>query len=182
MLKNPGVDASQTPPSLNFAPVLLPDVLDSMGSSKAWFDRSKMTREGDAIYPFVSRTRRANGIDGFFPRQATKDPEPEGAITLGLDTQTLGFQTVPFYTSQNIQVMRHAELDEFTAPVLMTLISAQMGKFSWGGNGATLGRLKRTRIMVPVMCAADGPQKVDWGGIRQYGKWLQARVQAQVRI
>ncbi|MDK8178425.1 restriction endonuclease subunit S [Micrococcus luteus] len=162
------------PPSTSFdyAPMLLTEVFETLDSSKAWFDKAKMTTHGEAVFPFVSRTRRANGIDGFFPKQTGKKPEAGNAITLGLDTQTFGYQRVPFYTGQNIQIMRHQQLDEATALVLIALMDAQMGKFGWGGNGATLGRLKRTRVMVPVVSDSEGKVEVDWDGMQQYGQWL----------
>lgn len=155
--------------------MLVSDVFETMSASKAWFDKSKLTTVGDAVYPFVSRTSRRNGIEGFFPEQPSKAPEPGNAITLGLDTQTLGYQPVPFYTGQNIQVLRHPELDEATALVLMALIGAQMGKFSWGGNGATLGRLRKTHILVPVRTVADGSEEADWATIRRLGEALLPR-------
>lgn len=159
-------------PTLDYAPMLLSDVFETMTSSKAWFDKSKMTVAGEPIYPFISRTGRGNGVDGFFPRQQSKALESGNAITLGLDTQTFGYQPVPFYTSQNIQVMRHSELDEATALVLIAVMNAQMSKFSWGGNGATLGRLKKTHVMVPAITDDDGEMCVDWEGMRSLGQRL----------
>lgn len=168
-----GTPEEADPPSeLEYAPMLLAEVFSTVMSSQAWFDKSKMSTRGDAVHPFVSRTSRANGIDGFFPRQKGKAPERGNAITLGLDTQTLGYQSAPFYTGQNVQVMRHPELDEPTALVLIALLNAQMSKFGWGGNGATLGRLKRTRIMVPITSDLSGQQHVDWAGMRAFGQWL----------
>lgn len=108
-----------------------------------WYDKSKLSKVGQGQYPFVSRTRTSNGIDGFCVRQA-KSPELGNALTIGLDTQTIAYQPVPFYTSQNIQVLRHQNLNADNGLVLLTLIKQQMSKFSWGGNGATLGRLQRT--------------------------------------
>jgi hypothetical protein len=84
---------------------------------------------------------------------------------------------VAFYTSQNIQVLRHERLDVDNALVLSTLIKQQMSKFSWGGNGATLGRLEKTRIMVPVTSNADGEQAIDWEGMSRYGRALRARAE-----
>lgn len=161
--------------SLDFQPMLITDVFESMTASSAWYDKSKLDWMGEAIYPFVSRTKASNGVDGFCPRQQKK-PEPGNAVTIGLDTQTIGYQPVPFYTSQNIQVLRHPRLNAHNASIVATALREQMGKFSWGGNGATLGRLKKTRIMVPVTTNEDGNQVVDWDGLDRLGAELLEQV------
>ncbi|MFW0178321.1 restriction endonuclease subunit S [Rothia sp. P7208] len=165
-----------TLPALRFEPMFITDVFDSMTASKAWYDKAKLVHVGAAIFPFVSRTKASNGVDRFCSRQ-DKDPELGNALTIGLDTQTIGYQPVPFYTGQNIQVLRHEYLDGFNAPVLASLIRGQMGKFSWGGNGATLGRLKVTQIMVPVVTDASGESVVDWEGMSAYGHALRVRAE-----
>lgn len=167
-------------PDLRFEPMLITDVFKTMKSSSAWYDKTKL-RQGDGEFPFVSRTKSSNGIDGFTARQE-KSPEQENAVTIGLDTQTIAYQPVPFYTSQNIQVLRHPRLDEDNAGVLASCLREQMGKFSWGGNGATLGRLKATRIMVPVMTDSSGEQVVDWEGMTRCGKILRARAEQSLSV
>ncbi|MDO5701055.1 MAG: restriction endonuclease subunit S [Bowdeniella nasicola] len=156
--------------------MFITDVYDSMTASKAWYDKAKLTLAGATTFPFVSRTKASNGVDGFCSRQ-DKDPELGNVLTIGLDTQTIGYQPVPFYTGQNIQVLRHERLDERNAPVLVSLLRQQMGKFSWGGNGATLGRLKATQIMVPVITNASGEDVVDWDGMSAYGYALRVRAE-----
>lgn len=167
---------------LTFAPMLITDVFESMASSSAWYDKSKLAPSKEpASYPFISRTRSSNGVDGFCAKQE-KEPEAGNAITVGLDTQTVAYQPVAFYTSQNIQVLRHPELNRENGLVLTRLIAAQMGRFSWGGNGATLGRLKKTRIMTPVMISADGQQAVDWNGMSRFGAELTHSVAARTSV
>lgn len=168
--------SSETLPDLIFEPMMIPEVVDSMKASNAWYDRSKMNTRGNAVFPYVSRTKLDNGVDGFFPRQA-KEPEHGNAVTIGLDTQTIGYQPVPFYTSQNIQVLRHEKMNEDSGLVLAALIRQQMGKFSWGGNGATLGRLRKTRIMAPVATDERNGTVVDWDGMSAYGRILRGRVE-----
>lgn len=160
--------------SLKFAPVLITDVFEKMNGSNAWYDKSKLATKGDSTFPFVSRTKASNGVAGFCSQQE-KPPEPGNALIIGLDTQTVAYQPVPFYTGQNIQVLRHPKLSPATALVLAACIKEQMGKFSWGGNGATLGRLKKTRIMVPVVTGDNGAQSVDWTGMDRLGEELTAR-------
>lgn len=169
----------QTLPDLKFEPMFITDVFDSMKASVAWYDKSKLDTAGDPLFPFVSRTKSNNGVDSFCSRQ-DRAPEPGKAITIGLDTQTIGYQPVPFYTSQNIQVLRHELLDEGSGLVLAALIQEQMGKFSWGGNGATLGRLKKTRIMVPVATDSNGETVVDWHSMSHYGRALRVRAERRM--
>lgn len=161
---------------LIYEPMLITDVFESMKASSAWYDKSKLVLTGKGRFPFVSRTRENNGIDGSCVLQE-KNPEPGNAVTIGLDTQSVAYQPMAFYTSQNIQVLRHKRLSVDNALVLSALIKQQMSKFSWGGNGATLGRLRKTRIMVPVTIDADGKQVVDWVGISRYGRALRVRAE-----
>lgn len=167
---------SDIPPDLTYEPRFITDTFESMRASRAWYDKSKLDPTGDAIYPFVSRTEANNGVDGFCSRQE-KEPEPGNAITIGLDTQTVAYQAAAFYTGQNIQVLRHKHLNANNALVLVALIKQQMVKFNWGGGGATLGRLKKTRIMVPVTTNPDGSTVVDWDGMTQYGHALRVRAE-----
>lgn len=165
---------------LLFAPILITSVFESMVASTAWYDKSKLSESDEPTFPFVSRTRSSNGMDGFCGRQE-KEPEAGNAITIGLDTQTVAYQPVPFYTSQNIQVLRHSRLQAASGLALVTTINAQMGKFSWGGNGATLGRLRKTRVMVPVLTDASGAQVVDWDGLTRLGNSLLAKSRSLAR-
>lgn len=171
--------------TLDFQPMFITDVFDTVKASKASYDKTKLSTKGHELLPFVSRTRANNGVDSFCRRQE-KEPEPGNAITIGLDTQTIGYQPVPFYTSQNIQVLRHKNLDEYSALVLAALIDQQMGKFSWGGNGATLGRLKKTRIMVPVITSTNGELSVDWDGMTKLGdellRYTASNIQAYLNL
>ena len=169
-LTNAGVMAS-----LTYEPMFITDVFQSIKATSAWYDKSKLISIGEGRYPFVSRTRENNGIDGSCVRQE-KPPEPGNAITIGLDTQTVAYQPVAFYTSQNIQVLRHERLERDSALILVTLIKEQMSRFSWGGNGVTLGRLRKTRIMVPVLTDSNGNKSVNWEAMSQYGGTLRARI------
>lgn len=163
---------------LEFQPMPITDVFDSMKASQAWYDKSALKNSGEPNYPFVSRTAQKNGIDGFCSRQA-KDPESGSAITIALDTQVVKFQPTDFYTSQNIQVLRSNSLNDKNALVLCSLIVQQMEKFSWGGNGATLGRLRKTNIMVPTCTGPAGAISPDWEGMTALGQELFDATHAQ---
>jgi hypothetical protein len=174
------LDDDDSLPDLVFKPMLITDIFELKATS-AWYDKSKLILKGEGRYPFVSRTRENNGMDGWCVRQK-KDPEPGNAITIGLDTQTVAYQPVAFYTSQNIQILRQQRLGVDNGLVLSALIKQQMGKFSWGGNGATLGRLEKTHIMVPVTSNADGEPVIDWDGMSRHGRALRVRTERKMNV
>jgi hypothetical protein len=71
-------------------------------------------------------------------------------ITIGLDTQTVFYQPTAFYTGQNIQVIRHPKMDRYNAIFLIVAIKKLVERFSWGSYGATLTRLRKSRIYLPA--------------------------------
>jgi hypothetical protein len=166
-------------PVLTFVPRLITEVFASLEASKAAVDGVRLTLDGDASFPYVSRSREDNGVARYVPEQSSK-PNAGRAIAVGLDTQTVSYQALPFYTSQNIQVLRHPSMNEASALVLSAIVKKQLAKFSWGSNGATLGRLRRTQIMVPV--TRDGA--IDWPGLEALGGHLLsvARVQCSAAM
>ena len=95
--------------------------------------------------PYITRSESANGIAQFVSEQNYEFGSNEaGCITVGLDTQTAFYQPHKFVTGQNIQVVTGNSLNEDTAHFYITVLKNQMdAKFNWGGNGATLSRMKR---------------------------------------
>lgn len=87
-------------------------------------------------------------------------------ITIGLDTQTVFYQPHEFYTGQNIQVLNYENCKKENALFVTKLIQLQMGKFNWGGNGATLGRLSRTKALLPVTSTGQ----IDYDFMEEYIK------------
>ena len=166
-----------TLPGLRFAPMLVTDVFDSLTASKAWYDKNKI-QAGSGSYPYVSRSRLANGHESVVGRQDLP-PNAGNAITIGVDTQSVFYQPVPFYTSVKIQVLRHSRMTAASALVLVALLREQMMKFQWG-NGVSLDRLQATRIMVPVVVGASGEDVVDWDGMNAYGYALRVRVERAI--
>jgi hypothetical protein len=161
-------------PELTFEPMLITDVFDSLGASSAWYDKNKIAR-GPGAYPYISRSGVSNGHESIVGRQSAP-PNDGNAITIGVDTQTVFYQPSAFYTSVKIQVLRHPKLSADNGPMLVALLREQMGKFQWG-NGASLERLKATRIMVPVIMDAGGNCVVDWDGMNRYGRALVVRTE-----
>ena len=126
-------------------------------STKSSIDKCKLTGIEGTI-PYITRTDVDNGIDAHIDTQPDYDLDEGNVITIGLDTQTVFYQPTSFYTGQNIQVLRNAKLNKYIALFMIPLIKKQMEKFNWGGNGATLGRLKNISLVLP--CNNDMPDYV----------------------
>ena len=105
---------------------------------------------GEGIYPYVTRSDLNNGINAFVCEQPGYMMNAGNCISVGLDTQTAFYQPESFYTGQNIQVLRSTKLNEHNAKFMLPLLKKTLSIFSWGGNGATLTRLKRSRIFLPI--------------------------------
>lgn len=166
-------------PELTYAPKLITDVFESMRAASHWFDLSKAIRSGNPWVPYVARSGGGNGIGAFLPHQGFDPPNPGNAITIGVSTSTVFYQPEPFYTSKEIQALRHQNLTVDNGLILVTLLREQMGKFQWG-NGASLVRLRATRFMVPVINDAKGNQVVDWEGMNRYGRALRAQAERKM--
>jgi len=119
-------------------------------SSSSGIDKNKLILKNGDI-PYITRSEKNNGIDLFLCKQDEKyNTDRTNVITVGLDTQTVFYQSNKFYTGQNIQILENENLNKFVAIFLIPLIEIQMEKFNWGGNGATLTRLKRSKILLPA--------------------------------
>ena len=123
--------------------------------------------------PYVTRTDSNNGIARFVSdKNLSYGSDDAGCITVGLDTQTAFWQPHLFVTGQNIQVITGPQLNEGLAQFLIPLFRKQMkAKFNWGGNGATLGRMKRLELMLPV----NNDGKPDYEYMEQYSKNMMLR-------
>lgn len=139
--------------SLCWSEFVFEDIFN-IASTSSGIDKNKLNNDAGAI-PYVTRSDKNNAIDFFVAEQEPKYKVDKGnVITIGLDTQTVFFQPHNFYTGQNIQVISNSHLNYFTSQFIIPLIRKQMEKFNWGGNGATLTRLKRSKILLPV--SSDG--------------------------
>lgn len=121
-------------------------------ATKSGIDKNKLLFEGKEEIPYITRSDMSNGINLFIPSVQNKkySMDKGNCITIGLDTQTVFYQPNDFYTGQNIQVVNYDEMTQFSAQFVISMLKVQMEKFNWGGNGATLGRLSRTKIMLPI--------------------------------
>ncbi len=107
-----------------------------------------LQRDGD--YPYITRSEVSNGINCFVCKQQSYSLDNGNSITVGLDTQTAFYQGKAFYTGQNIQLLRSPHLNKVNAMFLLPLLRQTLSVFSWGSNGATLTRLRRCKILLPV--------------------------------
>lgn len=121
----------------------------SIQATNSGIDKNKLNqREGKT--PYVTRSDLNNGMDMFIAEQPFYKIDEGNVITIGLDTQTVFYQPMSFYTGQNIQIIKHAELDRYNAMFLTVAIKKLVEKFSWGSCGATLSRLRKSRIYLPA--------------------------------
>lgn len=123
--------------------------------------------------PYVTRTDADNGIARFVSdKNLSYGSDNAGCITVGLDTQTAFWQPHLFVTGQNIQVITGHQLNAWIAQFLIPLFKSQMkAKLNWGGNGATLGRMKRLELMLPI----DDNGEPDYAYMEQYAKNMMLR-------
>lgn len=136
-------------------------------STKSGIDKNKLNDKTGTI-PYVTRSDKNNGIDFFIGLQVEKYNQDNGnVITIGLDTQTVFYQSHSFYTGQNIQILSNNNLNYFTSQFLIPLIKIQMEKFNWGGNGATLTRLKRSKIILPT----NSKGEIDYTFMEKYMRY-----------
>lgn len=160
------------------------DGVFDISSTSSGIDKNKILTTNDVPYtPYITRSEDNNGINLFIAKEQSKKYKLDEAnvITIGLDTQTVFYQSHEFYTGQNIQVLRHKNLNKANAIFLIPLIKVQMEKFNWGGNGATLGRLFRTKLMLPI----NNSGEIDWEYMETYSnsiiktKWNKYKTHAE---
>ena len=121
-----------------------------INSTSSSIDKNNLINKKGTI-PYITRTDKNNGYDCLVCEQDKKYVlDSKNVITVGLDTQTVFYQPLPFYTGQNIQVLSNANLNRHNAMFIVPLLRRLMEKFNWGGNGATLTRLKRSKILLPI--------------------------------
>ena len=122
----------------------------NIDSSLSEIDKNKLSNLHGYI-PYITRTEKNNGYDTFTGEQNSQYKwNGSNVITIGLDTQTVFYQPIKFYTGQNIQILKNKHLNREVAQFLIPLIKKQLEKFSWGSYGATLTRLRRSKILLPT--------------------------------
>ena len=126
-------------------------------------DKNKLTDDGEKIFPYVTRSKNRNGLDMFISKQPSAINKGN-VIIIGLDTQTVFYQEADFYTGQNVQILYNEYLTKNIAMFLIPIIKKQLEVLNWGGNGATIGRLKKKRVSLPITNSG----LPDWDFMEEY--------------
>ena len=139
------------------------DEIFDIRATKSSIDKKNLVNLVGTI-PYITRSDKNNGIDMFIGEQPKYKKDEGNVLTIGLDTQTIFYQPLPFYTGQNIQVIRHPRMNRYNASFLIVAIKILLQKFNWGGNGATLTRLKRSKVFLPI----TDKYEIDWQFMEEY--------------
>lgn len=118
-------------------------------TTSSGIDKNKL-KKVEGTNPYITRTDSNNGITGFYQEQNNYKKDIGNCITIGLDTQTVFYQSKDFYTGQNIQILRNSHMNKYIAKFLIAPLKNTVSIFNWGSNGATLKRLKRSKILLPI--------------------------------
>lgn len=135
----------------------------SISATSSSIDRCKLNNSVGDI-PYITRSEKNNGWDSLVCPQNDYEQDSKNVITIGLDTQTVFYQPCSFYTGQNVQILSNSNLNKYVAFFIIPLLKLQMRKFNWGGNGATLSRLKKICLMLPV----SAPHTPDYAYMEEY--------------
>jgi hypothetical protein len=139
-------------------------------ATQSGIDKINLNRKRGNI-PYITRTENNNGFDCFICKQENYITDKPNVITIGLDTQTVFYQQTAFYTGQNIQILSNNFLNKYVALFLKPLMIKQMEKFNWGGNGATLTRLRRSKILLPI----NSEGQPDYAFMEEYMRDMERR-------
>lgn len=156
------------------------DDLFKITSTSSGIDKCRLINLGGDI-PYITRTDKNNGYELYVGIQDSKYKiDRDNVITIGLDTQTVFYQQHLFYTGQNIQILQSQHLNKYTALFIIPMIKILMQKFNWGSNGATLTRLRRSRILLPVNKKGEPDYKFMEKFIKEREEKLQQRYKKDV--
>lgn len=138
-----------------------------LNSTLSGIDNNKLININSKEFNLVTRTDINNGIFKKVGHQ-NKPIDKGKCITIGLDTQSVFWQDEDFYTSQNINIIRHERLtNKYIGLFIVSSISKLIKlNFRWGNKGATLSRLCNLKIKLPVN--KDG--QPDWKYMETYIK------------
>lgn len=155
--------------SKEWAPIaIFADKHMSIKATASSIDSIRIIDGCNQIVPYITRSDLNNGVSRFVDSENLKKGfDGPDCISAGLDTQTAFYQPYAFVTGQNVQIISSEKMNEYIGLFLCATLKHQMkARFNWGGNGATLGRLKKARIMLPV----DESGQPDYVYMEQYSK------------
>lgn len=170
-LINEGTRTNDFTLDTNWKEYKMEDAFEVVDSSPYSWDYNAIEERHKRIkeIPYVTRTSRNNGVSSWIKNLTEEGFTPiEGnCFTIGLDTGTVNYQPAPFYTGQNIHIVRHSKLNKYNALFILPFIEQSLQKFGWGGFSATLGRFRKTKIMLPT-----SKDDIDWELMENYIKSL----------
>ena len=154
-----------------------------IAATNSSIDSIRLVTLGEKIVPYITRTDMANGIAQFVSDANYKYGSDEaGCITIGLDTQTAFYQPHKFVTGQNIQIVTGDTLNNNSAHFYVAILKNQMkAKFNWGGNGATLGRMRHLEAMLPVTESGEPDYEYMSEYVKIHRKAMLAKYRAYVK-
>ena len=118
---------------------------------------------GEGKYPYVTRSDMNNGVNMLVARQEGFRLNEGNCISVGSDTQTVFYQPTDFYTGNNVNILRHSRINAYTGKFLLPLLERTLSVFCWG-HAATLTRIKRSKIFLPV----DDSGNPNWAFMEGY--------------
>ncbi len=148
---------------------LLNDIVDITYGNK--FDLQNMTFESPSVY-FISRTALNNGVSAKVDRINNKEPYPAGCLTIALGG-SIGatfYQEKPFYTAQNIAVIRFKENVSYLSKLYLCQIIKFEVKNKFRAFGRELNRHIKSDFSVELPVNDEGAP--DWGFMEKFMKSL----------
>ena len=132
-----------------------------LSATNSGIDKNKLIESDITNIPYITRSDVNNGLSMFVGKEQRKkySINDGNVIIIGLDTQTAFYQPHQFYTGQNVQILTNQYMNKYNALFIIPLLKKQLQKLNWGGNGATLGRLERMKIMLPINTEGDPDYK-----------------------
>lgn len=150
------------------------DEIFTIKATASGIDKQDLTGLAGDV-PYITRSNKNNAWDSFIAKQPSYNTDNGNVLSVGLDTLTAFYQPIPFYTGQNIQVFSHERMSKYVAMFIIPLLKKQMEKLNWGGNGATLGRLRRQHIMLPV----NSQDEPDFDFMEEYMRFIEIQLLSQ---
>ena len=154
--------------------LMLSSVFSILSTSSGIDKKRLIIRDSNENYLYITRIDRNNGVDGCVCEQPGYKADAGNCITIGLDTQTAFYQSAKFYTGQNIQILRNRYLNDKNAKFALPLLKKLLAIFNWGSFGATLARLRRSKILLCI----NSDNAPDWQFMEQY---IHEREQLQLK-
>lgn len=122
----------------------------------------------DGTYPLVSRSSYRNGICKYIAKYKGYDLEPGRCLTVACSTQEVFYQENPFYSTQNVLIVRHKNLNLYNGCYIINILKQYLKfRFDWS-YGVSIDRLKKLKIPIPVAPNGD----LDWNYMERVSRDL----------